>query len=336
MQFIQLGKSGLVVSRVCLGTAFRAELDEATCIAAIDRAVQLGCNFIDSANFYRDGYSEQIVGKAIRGRRDELIVTTKVGSQLPSDPSSGGLSRQSILTAAEQSLKRLATDYIDLYLCHFPDPAIATEETFGALNDLVRQGKVRYVGVSNYESWRLYETLDVCGENDWAMPVCNQVSYNVIERRIEHELLPFCRQRNVGVTVYAATAIGLLSGRYRYGQPPPVGSTWWRGPYNFRIAMTPQVDRVVQTLIEMAESRDTTPSQIAMAWCLAQPGISSVITGADTPERVAENMSAADLVLSDDELRHLEDITCGIRWVMRKDCPQGYTHSSAADPGATG
>lgn len=324
MQRVPLGRSTLNVSRVCFGTAFRAEHGEATCIQAIERAADEGCNFFDCANLYRDGFSERILGTALHGRRADFVIVTKVGSPLPSDPTSGGLSRRSILTAVEQSLRRLATDYIDLYLCHLPDPATPAEETFAVLDALVSQGKVRYVGVSNYESWRLYEALDVCQRSGWTVPICNQIRYNVIDRRVEHELLPFCRQREIGVTVYAATAIGLLSGQFRYGQPPLQGSAWQRGPYNFRVAMTPQVDQVVETLCDMAASRGATPTQIAMAWCLSQPGVTSVITGADTAERVTENMRAAEVTLADAELQRLEEASRGICWVMRKDCPEGY------------
>ncbi len=327
MQQVTLGQSDLRVSRICLGTAFRAEHDEATCLAAIQQAADQGCNFLDCANFYRDGFSERIVGKAIRNRREQFIVTTKVGSQLPSDPTSGGLSRRSILTAAENSLQRLDTDYIDLYLCHFPDPHTPAEETLAALDQLVCQGKVRHIGVSNYETWRLYEALHVCEAHGWSAPICNQVRYNLLEQHIEQELVPFCQQRNVGITVYAASAIGLLSGRYRYGSPPPEGSTWWRGPYNYRAAMTAPVDAVVQKLVEMAAHHGGTANQMAMAWCLAQPGISCVITGADTAERVAENLTADAIRLSSEELKILDDLTCGLRWVFRKDCPEGFRTS---------
>jgi len=166
--------------------------------------------------------------------------------------------------------------------------------------------------------------LAVCTTHDWAPPICNQVSYSMVQRAVEHEIVPFCVERNVTVTVYAATAIGLLSGRYRYGQPPPEGSTWQRGPYNYRIGMTPQLDAVVQVLMAIAAEHKTSPTQIAMVWCLAQPGIGCVITGADTPDRVADNMSAAELVLSHSELKQIDDISCTVRWVMRKDCPEGY------------
>ena len=324
MEYVRLGNSALTVSRICLGTVFRSELDEQTCIAAIHEAAELGCNYLDCANVYRDGFSEQIVGRAVRGRRDKFVISTKVGAPMPDVPHSGGLSRREIVRAAEASLQRLDTDYLDTYLCHFPDPATPLEETFGALDDLVRQGKVRHVGVSRFEGWRLCETLAICRRDNLAAPICHQLCYSLLDRRIEDEVVPYCRERGIGITVFATTAIGLLAGRCRYGQPPPQGTSWHRGPYNYRAAMTPQIGQVIQTVLEIAAAHEKTPSQVAMAWCLAQPGITSVITGADTPQRVRENCGAGGWQLSAADLDRLDRMTEGQRMVIRKDCPEGY------------
>jgi aryl-alcohol dehydrogenase-like predicted oxidoreductase len=243
---------------------------------------------------------------------------------MPDDPSTGGLSGTAMMAAIEGSLRRLGTDYVDCYLCHFPDPQTPTEETFRTMDNLVSQGKVRYPGCSRFESWRLCEVLARCERDDLAAPICNQLLFNLLDRRIEDELIPFCEMRNIGVTVFAATAIGLLSGRYRYGEPPPHGTSWHRGPYNFRRAMTRRTDEVIQVVAEIARHRGKTPTQVATAWCLAQSGIDCVITGADTPMRVGENLAAVGWQLSDEEIERLDRVSEGQRMVIHKDCPQGY------------
>ena len=281
MEYARLGSTDLRVSRVCLGTVFRSEMDEATCLRALETGLDFGINFVDCANVYREGYSETIVGKFLKGRREQLIVNTKVGSDLGGE--SGGLSRAAIVRAVEASLKRLKTDFVDSYLCHFPDPSVPAEETVRAMDDLVRQGKIRYPGCSNFETWRLFEALDVSRHGNMASFASNQVLYSLLDRRIEDELVPFCRERNVAITCFATTAIGLLSGRYRYGQPPPADTSWFRGPYNYRAAVSQQVDEVIAALLEIASARGKTPTQVAMAWCLGRPGVTAVITGADPP-----------------------------------------------------
>ncbi|MAE66276.1 MAG: aldo/keto reductase [Phycisphaeraceae bacterium] len=328
MDRVRLGNSDLDVSRICLGTVFRAFCDEDTCVAAIHEAGAQGCNYLDCANVYGDGVGERVVGRAVKGQRDRYVISTKVGTPEVGVAGSGGLSRHEIMRASEASLRRLDTDYLDCYLCHCPDPDTPLDETFGALNELVESGKVRYVGVSRFESWRLHETLSTCATERFASPVCNQLLYSMLDRRAEDEVVPYCRSRGVGVTVFAATCIGLLSGRYRFGQPPPRGSSWHRGPYNLRRAMTPQVDRVIETLIEIATAHGKSPTQVAMAWCLAQPGIDVVITGADTPERVRENCGAAGWRLTADELDALDRLTEGHRIEVHKDCPEGWKEDS--------
>jgi len=323
MHYTTLGSTDLRVSRICLGTVFRSGLGETTCRAAIDAAVDMGCTFIDCANIYREGFSEHVVGKALKGRRDQLVVSTKVVSRLDG-VRAGGLTREAILAACEESLRRLDTDYLDCYLCHFPDPDTPIEETLDAMDYLVRQGKVRYAGCSNFESWRLCEALYTGEQHGWTSFICNQVLYNLLDRRIEDELIPFCERRGVGLTAFAPTAIGLLSGRYRHGHPPPTGTSWHRGPYNYRAAMTPQVDRILATLIDVAGRHGKTPIQVALAWCLRHPVLNAVIVGSDTPERVRENFAAGDWSLPEEEIALLDRVSEGQRLIVRKDCPEGY------------
>jgi 1-deoxyxylulose-5-phosphate synthase len=324
MQYTNLGSTNLRVSRLSLGTVFRREAAESVYRATIDAALDAGCNFFDTSNVYQDGESERILGRAMKGRRNRFIVTTKVGAPEVDDPSAKGLGRSNILRCCENSLRRLDTDVIDLYLCHFPDPNTPIDETVAAMDTLVKQGKVRHVGCSNFEPRRLLDAIRFSQLHNQAGFVCNQLGYSLLDRRIETELVPCCEQRGVGITVYAATAIGLLSGSYRYGQPPPPGSSWHRGPYNFHAAMTPHVGRVIDAVLETAQRHGRTPTHVAMAWCLGQPQINSVIIGCDTPQRVRENVAAADWVLPVEDVERLNRISDGPPLIVRKDCPDGY------------
>lgn len=328
MQYSNLGSTDLHVSTLSLGTVFRQKADESVYRTAIDAALDVGCNSFDTSNVYQDGQSERILGRAMKGRRDKFIVTTKVGAPEVDEPGAKGLTRGNILRCCEKSLRRLGVETIDLYLCHFPDPQTPIDETVAAMDALVAQGKVRYVGCSNFESHRLEEALTTSKRRGLAKFVCNQLGYSLLDRRIESELIPCCRRHGVGITVYAPTAIGLLSGSYRYGEPPPAGSSWHRGPYNFRAAMTPHVGRVIDAVIATAERLGQTPTQVAMAWCLSRPEINSVIIGCDSPQRVRENFQSADWSLPHEDVRSLDAISDGPWLEVRKDCPEGYRTQS--------
>lgn len=323
MQYARLGASDLRVSRLCLGTVFRSEPDRATCIAAIRTAAELGCNFLDCADFYGAGRSERIVGAAVKGQRDRFVITTKVGAPMPEAPA-GGLQRDYVLRACEASLRRLSTDYVDCYLCHFPDPATPLDETLSAFDRLVTDGKVRYPGVSNFSAAQVREAAAIGRRRGWTSLACNQVGYSLLDRRIERELLPAVEPLGVGVTAYATTAIGLLAGRYRYGRPPPAGTSWRRGPYNFRAAMTPATGRVIDAVLDAARRCGAPPSRIATAWCLRLPAVNAAIIGTDTPEQVRQNFADADWNLPPEEADKLDRCSAGGRLVVRKDCPQGY------------
>ncbi len=322
MQYARLGTSDLRVSRLCLGTVFRSEPDPATGIATIHAAAEHGCNFLDCADFYGTGRSERIVGAAVKGQRDRFVVTTKVGSPMPG--AAGGLKRDYILRACEASLRRLDTDYIDCYLCHFPDPDTPLDETLSAFDRLVRDGKVRYPGVSNFSAAQVLESARISRERGWAGYVCNQVGYSLLDRRIEEELLPGIEPAGIGVTAFATTAIGLLAGRYRYGRPPPAGTSWHRGPYNFRAAMTPAVGRVIGAVLDIARRCGTSPTRVATAWCLRLPAVNAAIIGTDTPEQVGQNFRDADWELPAEAASELDRCSAGLKLAIRKDCPQGW------------
>jgi 1-deoxyxylulose-5-phosphate synthase len=324
MQYNNLGSTDLRISRLSLGTVFRREADPSVYRATIDAALEVGCNSFDTSNVYQDGHSERILGRAMKGRRDRFLVTTKVGAPEVDEPSAKGLGRCNILHCCEKSLQRLDTDVIDLYLCHFPDPETPIDETVAAMDTLVMQGKVRYVGCSRFEKWRLGEAMQTSARAGQASFICDQLYYNLLNREIEDELVPYCRQQGVGITVFGATAIGLLSGNYRYGQPPPAGTSWHRGPYNFRAAMTAPVGRVIDAVVVTAERLGRTPTQVAVAWCLSRPEINSVIIGCDTPERMRENAAASDWLLPDEDVQRLNEVSDGQRLEILHDCPEGY------------
>jgi aryl-alcohol dehydrogenase-like predicted oxidoreductase len=192
------------------------------------------------------------------------------------------------------------------------------------MEDLVRQGKIRYPGCCNFPAWQLCESLWISGRANLAAFVCDQMPYSLLDRRIEDELVPLCRHKQVSITAYAPTVIGLLSGLCRFGQPPPPGSPWYLGPYNYRAAMTRKTDQVVATLIDIARERGKTPMQVAMAWCLKRGEVTSVIVGADTVEYVEEDFGAVGWRLADEERARLDQVSKGMRMTVRKDSPEGF------------
>ena len=308
MDYRNLGATGVKVSRICLGTAFRGRPDDATCLATIDRAIERGINFIDCANAYG---TEPIVGRALKGRRDQLVLTTKVCSAMGEGPNDQGLSRFHIMREVENSLSRLQTDYIDLYLAHTVDSVTPIEETLRAFDDLVHQGKVRYIGCSNFPAWRVCKGLWTSDLRDLTSFACCQDHYNLLDRRIERELVPLCQSEGIGIMTYSAVAVGLLTGKLRRGQTPPAGSAWHGREEYFEQRMTPEADSIVEALVAIGRDHGKTPAQVAVAWVLAQPGISAAMIGPDAPEHVDENLGGVGWTLSDEELQKLDELS---RW----------------------
>ena len=320
MEYTYLGKTGLQVSRICLGTAFRASLfkeryDDALCVRVIHHAIDAGVNFIDTANYYSYGRSEEILGRALHGRREDVVLATKVRSPVKDHPGPNdtGLSRYHIMRECEHSLRRLRTDHIDLYWLHAPDEHTPIDETLRALEDLIRQGKVRYIGCCNYAAWQVCEALwrsDALGLNRF---VAIQNQYNLLNRwEVEPDLLPMCRKFGLGLTVYSPLAVGLLSGRFRRGQPAPAGTPWSEGePYASRLnqALNESADMIVQKLIELGHERSKTPSQVALRWLLSKPEVSSIIMGPDQPEHVDDVLGALGWSLTPDEQSELDSIS---------------------------
>lgn len=322
MQYKRLGRAGVKVSKICLGTAFRGfwhgQTDEATCIRVVDRAIDLGCNFIDCANYYFQGRCESVLGKAIVGKRDDLFLTSKVWSRIGEGPNDAGLSRYHIMREVDRSLKRLRTDHIDLYLLHNHDPDTPLEETLAAMDHLVRQGKVRYVGSCNFTTWQLMEALWVADTHSLTAFSCIQNQYNLLHRyEMEPDLMPVCRKYGLGIMTYSPLAIGLLAGGYRRGQPPPAGSPWGQGRYDFDRAMNQQNDAIIAALVDIGARHGKTPAQVAIAWILDHEEVTAPIVGPDLPEHVDEVIGALECDLTVDDRQALDEISDWVR-------PQGY------------
>jgi len=308
MEYRRLGRAGVKVSPLCLGTGVRGELDEARLVRTIERAIDLGCNFIDCANGYGHGQSESILGKAIKGKRDGLVITSKVCSPVGPGPNDRGLSRLHIMREAERSLTKLQTDHIDIYYLHNVDPLTAPEETLRAMDDLVRQGKVRYLGASNHSAAQVVELLWIADRLGLAPIVCLQNQYNLLQRwKVEADLLPVCRRFGLGLTTYSPLAIGLLAGRLRRGAEPPPGAFWSRE--QLQEALSARGDRVVETLIELASARGATPAQLAIAWLLDHPDVTAPIVGADRPEYVDDVFGALAITLTQAERQTLDAVS---------------------------
>ncbi|MCC5873614.1 MAG: aldo/keto reductase [Gammaproteobacteria bacterium] len=334
MQRRRLGRNGLQVTDLCLGTmTFGLQCDEKTSFAILDAAAEAGLTFLDTADGYplgggldSAGRTEEIIGRwmATRGNRDRVILATKCWAPMRRGPNGYGLSRQHIMEAVEASLRRLDTEYIDLYQAHAFDPDVPIEETLRAFDDLQRSGKVRYAGCSNYPAWRLGEALATAERHGLSGYASVQPRYNMLYREIETELLPLCRHRGLGVLVYNPLAGGLLSGKYRSGEPPREGTRFTLGNaadrYQARYWQAVQleaVERLQQAVTERGQDLVT----VAVAWVLAQPGVTSAIIGASRPEQLPANLAASGFEL-DDELQAL----CDALWwsLPRQPVDAGY------------
>ena len=289
--FRNLGKTGTKVSELCLGTmTFGQQVDETTATRIINRAIDLGVNFIDTADVYAQGRSEEIVGKAIKGRRDDIVLATKVRGRTGQDPNGEGLSRKHIMRNLEASLERLGTDYIDLYQVHRTDPTTPLKETMAALSDLVRSGKVRYIGCSNFPAWQLEKALRISEVNGFEAFATVQPRYNIIDRDIERELLPLCAEEEIGVIPYSPLAGGVLTGKYHPDKPAPEGSRGQLRPAMITRNLNPRNQAILQELERISSETKMPMSQIGLAWLMANPMITSPIIGASKPEQLEENM----------------------------------------------
>ncbi len=313
MKLRQLGRTGVRVSDLCLGTMTFGNgewgCDEKTSKRIVDRFVDAGGNFIDSADVYVAGVSEEILGRAIADKRQSLVIATKVAGPMGGGPNDLGLSRKHILDAVDASLRRLGTDYIDLYQVHAYDPTTPLDETIRALDDCVRSGKVRYVGCSNYSAWHLMKAVALARELGSARFDCLQPQYSLVCRHIEREHLPLCIEEGIGVIPWSPLGGGLLTGKVRAGSAPPAGSRAASDAMNQARFRSERNLEIAETLVQVAESLGKTPSQIALAWNQQQPGVTSPIFGARTLEQLEDNLGASDVVLDDEARKRLDEVS---------------------------
>jgi aryl-alcohol dehydrogenase-like predicted oxidoreductase len=300
VEYVNLGRSGVKVSRLCLGTMmFGGATEEAESIRMIHRALDAGVNFVDTANVYNAGASETITGKAIRDRRSQVVLATKAKNVMGEGPNDQGLSRVHLLRECEASLQRLGTEYIDVYYLHAPDYTTPLDESLRALDDLVRQGKVRYVACSNYYAYQVALLLGMAEARRLERMACVQPLYNLVNREAEVELFPLCRDEGLGVVVYSPLARGVLTGKYAPGQPVPEGSRAARGDRRIQqTELREESYEVSQRLRPLAAARGCALSQYALAWVLANPIVTSAIAGPRTMEQLEDNLAALDVKLT--------------------------------------
>lgn len=325
MDYRSLGRTGTQVSAYSVGTMnFGRATDAAESARIIDRAIDLGVNFIDTADVYGSppGSSEEFVGAALaaNGKRDRLVVATKVwGLMDPTDPNGRGISRRAIIKECDASLRRLRTDWIDLYQIHRPDSKIPIDEILRALDDLVTAGKVRYIGSSTFPAWKVVEALWAAREFGTERFVTEQPPYHLLDRRIERELVPMAQSFGIGILPWSCLAQGFLAGKYRRGQQHPAGSRFadpavGEGWQKNRITeanpgvYTEEAFRVLDVVDELAREKSCTASQLALAWTAAQPGITSVILGPRTLAQAEDNLGAVDVVITAEDCARLDAV----------------------------
>jgi aryl-alcohol dehydrogenase-like predicted oxidoreductase len=296
MQYRTLTGTGVKASRISLGTmTFGGQVNEADSIEMIDRSLDAGVNFIDTADIYNNGVSETILGKAIKGKRDGLIVASKVRGQVGEyEDKDVGLHRWHVLRGVEASLKRLQTDCLDICYLHAPDYETPIEETLAAADQLVRDGKVIYIGVSNYAAWQMCRALWICDRNNLHAPVLTQVVYNLLTRVIEQECLPFCRELGVGVTVYNPVASGLLTGKHDFSQPPAEGTRFAENKDYYGRYWHESNFQAAAALADIAKQAGISLTSLAFQWLAAQDVVDSIIIGASKMEQLEENLTAYD------------------------------------------
>ena len=317
MRYRLLGRSGLLVSEICLGTmtyggagrwAPIGQLGLPEVEAQIRTAFDAGVNFIDTANVYSDGDSEALLGEALKKTgigRDELVIATKVRIRMGQGPNQVGLSRGHILDAVDASLRRLQLDHIDLYQIHGQDLATPMEETLRVLEDLIRSGKVRYIGISNHAAWQVMKAVSISGARGWNRFESIQAYYSLAGRDLEREIVPVALDQNLGILVWSPLAGGLLSGKFSEDAEGPEGAR--RTGFDFPPVDRPRAFRCVEAMRPIAEKHRVSVARVALAWLLHQPAIASVIIGAKTQDQLKDNIAATDLRLDESELKLLDE-----------------------------
>jgi aryl-alcohol dehydrogenase-like predicted oxidoreductase len=319
MEYRQLGHSGLRISALTLGTMTFGGRGGFSAVGAtdidgarrqVDMCLDAGVNLIDTADVYSGGLSEEITGEVIKGRRDTLLLSTKVRMTMGDGPNDAGLSRQHIIAGCEASLRRLGTDHIDIYHVHEWDGQTRLEETLSALNSLVSAGKVRYLAASNYAGWQLMKALAVADSHGFERFAAQQVYYSLEARDAEYELVPLAVDQGLGILVWSPLAGGLLSGKYRRDGSPESGTRQVSGTWNEPPVRTREkLYDTVEVLVDIAGAHGASPAQVALAWLLGRPAVTSVIIGARTDEQLIDNLGGASLLLNADERAALDKVS---------------------------
>ena len=311
MEYRRLGRSGLKVSTISLGgwTTFGGSVDDEQAIAIHKRAFDLGINLFDTADVYSGGKAEVVLGKVLRQLpRKEVVVATKCMGRVWPGPLGAGLSRKHVMDAVDASLTRLGVDYIDLYQAHAPDDDTPLEETLSAFNDLVRAGKVRYLGVSNFSTEETVECMRICERNGWEKIVSHQPVYNLLDRRVEPDLVRRCGAEGVGFIVYSPLAQGVLTGKYAGGKRPEGSRATHEGGKFMARWLEEDVLERADRFVELAREKGCSPAQAALAWVLREPVVSSAIVGATRVEQLEDNVAAASIRLTEEEIEHLDGL----------------------------
>ena len=324
MDYINFGPTGLKVSRLAFGLGFRGQSDADAAERAIERAVELGVNFIDCANVYgledhRDnaGTSEQILARVLKRHRDDLVISSKVFSRVGPGPNDAGLSRYHIMREIDRTLARLETDHIDVYILHSWDGSTPLDETLRAMDDLVRAGKTRYVGVSNFQAWQVLKALWIQDQHDFDPLICIQNPYNLLNRELEREMWPAQRDQGFGVMTYSPLGVGLLSGLYAPGQAPPTDSLYATvRARHFASEMDPTAAAMLEVLREIAAEHGKSVAQTALNWVLSHPEVSLAITGGDTAEHMEENVGAVGWSITEQQRERLDAVSEGSQRVL--------------------
>ena len=340
MEYRKLGNSDLKASEIGLGgDTFGHYVDEQGTAAIVNQALDSGINFIDTSDVYGYGHSEELIGKAVKGKRSHFIIATKFGITLgkapqPFDTPPGLGSREYIMKAVDSSLKRLNTDYIDLYQFHMPDPATPIEETIRAMDELVKAGKVRYIGCSNFASWELCEALWISKMADISSFISVQPKYNLLDRHIEEELVPCCQAYGVSVIPWFPLAAGFLTGKYKRGEAPPDGTRFSSNPDFYGRMVTDTQYDILDRLTAFAEERGHSVTELAFAWLLSHSWLGPVIAGVTKVEQIKSNASAAGWKLTADEMAEVDQATGFQVYPLRPEIyrrwelPSGYLNKT--------
>ena len=310
MEYRTLGKAGVKVSPICLGTMmFGGQTNEADSIAIVHKALDQGVNFIDTANMYNAGESEVVVGKALSDRREQAVLATKGRQKMGDGPNEQGGSRMHLMRELDKSLKRLNTDYIDIYYYHAPDNDTQIEETLRAMDDMVRSGRVHYIACSNFRAWRVCEALWTSDKLNLHKFACVQPLYNIVNRDIEVELLPLCREHGLGVVSYSPLARGILTGKYKaFGEYPEGSRASRNDPRMTQAELRPASIEVSQRIVEHCEKKGCSSSQFALAWCLANPILTSVIVGPRTMAQFDDNVVSLNVRVTDEDEAFIDSL----------------------------